>query len=50
MDVARFGPYATKTYAVEKAREFYSRRFQIAYPNEYWPQGGPQRPLRSMTR
>lgn len=42
MDVARFGPYATgATYAVAKAREFYSRRFQIAYPNEYWPAGRP---------
>lgn len=43
MDVARFGPYANKTYAVEKAREFYSRRFQIAYPNEYWPGGRPSK-------
>jgi len=41
MDVARFGPYATKKYTVDKAREFYSRRFQIAYPNEYWPAGRP---------
>jgi len=41
MDVARFGPYANKIYTVEKAREFYSRRFQIAYPNEYWPAGRP---------
>jgi dimethylglycine dehydrogenase len=42
MDVARFGPYATDpAYSVTKAREFYSRRFQIAYPNEYWPAGRP---------
>jgi len=42
MDVARFGPYATNAdYAVAKAREFYARRFQIAYPNEYWPAGRP---------
>jgi len=41
MDVGRFGPYATRTYTVEKGREFYSRRFQIAYPNEYWPAGRP---------
>jgi dimethylglycine dehydrogenase len=43
LDVARFGPYATKTYVLEKAREFYSRRFRIAYPNEYWPAGRPSR-------
>jgi dimethylglycine dehydrogenase len=43
LDVARFGPYATRTYAQEKAREFYSRRFRIAYPNEYWPAGRPSK-------
>jgi dimethylglycine dehydrogenase len=26
---------------VSKACEFYARRFQIAYPNEYWPAGRP---------
>jgi dimethylglycine dehydrogenase len=41
MDVGRFGPYATKEYALAKAQEFYSRRFQIAYPNEFWPAGRP---------
>jgi dimethylglycine dehydrogenase len=42
MDVARFGPYAAApAYAVAKAREFYGRRFQIAYPNEYWSAGRP---------
>jgi len=41
MDVARFGAYASRNYTVTKAREFYSRRFQIAYPNEYWPAGRP---------
>jgi dimethylglycine dehydrogenase len=41
MDIGRFGPYATKDYALAKATEFYSRRFQIAYPNEYWPAGRP---------
>jgi dimethylglycine dehydrogenase len=41
LDVARFGDYATRTYVLEKAREFYSRRFRIAYPNEYWPAGRP---------
>lgn len=41
MDVARFGPYATPHYTVSKAREFYSRRFQMVYPNEHWPAGRP---------
>ena len=41
MDVARFGPYATRNYAIAKGCEFYSRRFQIAYPNEFWPAGRP---------
>ena len=41
MDVARFGPYATRSYTVAKGREFYSRRFQMAYPNEHWPAGRP---------
>jgi dimethylglycine dehydrogenase len=43
MDIARFGPYASRNYTVEKAREFYSRRFQIAYPNEYWRAGRPSK-------
>lgn len=41
MDVARFGPYASRLYVKAKACEFYSRRFQIAYPNECWPAGRP---------
>jgi dimethylglycine dehydrogenase len=41
MDVARFGDYASASYTVEKAKEFYSRRFQIAYPNEHCPAGRP---------
>lgn len=41
MDVARFGPYASENYTIAKAREFYAHRFQIAYPNEYWPAGRP---------
>ena len=41
LDVARFGDYATRAYVLEKACEFYSRRFRIAYPNEYWPAGRP---------
>jgi dimethylglycine dehydrogenase len=43
MDVARFGPYATRSYAIARAREFYARRFQIAYPNETWPAGRPSK-------
>jgi dimethylglycine dehydrogenase len=41
MDVARFGPYTSRPYSIAKAREFYAKRFQIAYPNEYWPAGRP---------
>src|SRR5262249_10298458 len=43
MDVARFGPHATENYTIARAREFYARRFQIAYPNEYSPAGRPAR-------
>lgn len=43
MDVARFGEYATPTYTIERAREFYARRFRIAYPNEVWPAGRPMK-------
>lgn len=43
MDVCRFGPYATKSYTRAKVCEFYSRRFQIAYPNEFWPAGRPNK-------
>jgi dimethylglycine dehydrogenase len=41
MDVGRFGPYASRSYVISKGCEFYSRRFQIAYPNEYWPAARP---------
>ena len=34
MDVARFGPWATRDYTNAKVRENYSRRFRIQYPNE----------------
>lgn len=43
LDVARFGPYATRRYVLDRASEFYSRRFRIAYPNEYWPAGRPSK-------
>ena len=50
LDVARFGEYATKAYSLDKAREFYSRRFRIAYPNEYWPAGRPAKTSALQTR
>ena len=34
MDVARFGPWATREYTNAKVRENYSRRFRIRFPNE----------------
>jgi dimethylglycine dehydrogenase len=43
LDIARFGEYATPAYVAEKTREFYARRFRIAYPNEYWPAARPHR-------
>jgi dimethylglycine dehydrogenase len=43
MDVARFGAYATRPYAIVRAKEFYAKRFQIAYPNEVWPAGRPNK-------
>lgn len=42
MDVARFGPYATnERYLRETTRQFYARRFVMAYPNEELPAGRP---------
>ena len=43
MDVNRFGPYATKTYAVEKANEFYQNRFFLLCPNDEWPAARPNK-------
>ena len=43
MDVTRFGAYATRPYAIAKAKEFYAKRFQISYPNETWPAGRPSK-------
>lgn len=43
MDVTRFGDYATPEYVRQRVCEFYARRFQLAYPNEYWPAGRPSR-------
>ncbi|MAA97596.1 MAG: glycine cleavage system protein T [Stappia sp.] len=41
MDVARFGPWATRAYTNAKVRENYSRRFRIRYPNEELPAARP---------
>jgi dimethylglycine dehydrogenase len=42
MDLARFGPYATNDrYLRETTRQFYARRFVMAYPNEELPAGRP---------
>ena len=41
MDVARFGPWATRDYTNAKVRENYSRRFRIQYPNEELEAGRP---------
>jgi dimethylglycine dehydrogenase len=42
MDVARFGEWATRSYTNEKARENYSKRFSIRFPNEELPAARPQ--------
>jgi len=42
MDVARFGDYACNDkYLADTTRQFYSRRFAMAYPNEELPAGRP---------
>lgn len=41
MDVARFGPWATRDYTNAKVRENYSRRFRIRFPNEELPAARP---------
>jgi dimethylglycine dehydrogenase len=42
MDVARFGAYASNdAYLRQTTRQFYSRRFLMAYPNEELPAGRP---------
>jgi dimethylglycine dehydrogenase len=42
MDIARFGPYASsERYLLDTTRQFYARRFIIAYPNEELPAGRP---------
>jgi dimethylglycine dehydrogenase len=44
MDVARFGDFATRTYASAKVQENYRRRFSITFPNE---ELAAARPLRT---
>ena len=42
MDVARFGPYASDDrYLLATTRQFYARRFVMAYPNEELPAARP---------
>ena len=41
MDLARFGDWATRPYTATKVRENYRRRFSIAFPNEFLPEGRP---------
>ena len=43
MDVARFGPYATRDWGRIKSVENYSRRFVMTYPNETLPAGRRQK-------
>ncbi|WP_296745722.1 FAD-dependent oxidoreductase [Mesorhizobium sp.] len=43
MDVSRFGDFASRDYCVAKGKQFYERRFRIAYPNETWPAARPCR-------
>lgn len=41
MDIARFDPQLPEPNMVARAREFYSRRFDVPFPNESWPVGRP---------
>ena len=44
MDVARYGPHARAAgWLADTTRQFYARRFLIAYPNEQLPAGRPLR-------
>jgi dimethylglycine dehydrogenase len=43
MDVNRFGPYASKAYAVVKGKEFYENRFYLLCPNDEWPAARPHK-------
>ena len=43
MDVSRFGGFATGTYSIEKAKEFYENRFTLLCPNDEWPAARPHK-------
>jgi dimethylglycine dehydrogenase len=43
MDVARFGPWASRAYTNARVRENYGRRFRIRFPNEELEAGRPLR-------
>ncbi len=43
MDVNRFGEFATETYTIEKAKEFYENRFTLLCPNDEWPAARPSK-------
>lgn len=43
MDLSRFGPFATKTFSIAKAKEFYENRFTLLCPNDEWPAARPSK-------
>ena len=43
IDPRRYGRYATKRYAIEKAVELYSHEYTTAFPHDEWPAGRPAR-------
>jgi dimethylglycine dehydrogenase len=43
MDVNRFGEFATKSYTIEKVKEFYENRFTLLCPNDEWPAARPNK-------
>ncbi len=43
MDVNRFGAFATKSYTIDKAKEFYENRFKLLCPNDEWPAARPSK-------
>jgi dimethylglycine dehydrogenase len=43
MDVNRFGAFATRSYALEKGKEFYENRFTLLCPNDEWPAARPSK-------
>ena len=43
MDVNRFGDFASKSYTIEKAKEFYENRFYLLCPNDEWPAARPHK-------